>query len=233
MKKRFHRKDVAAIMDKAARSYTKLKYNRHMEELRNLHENAFNYVIEAGPHKWSRPGRLARATNSKWSCFHVHTHLQQQGIVLLRNIFWVLTNEFDTPCNCCCRDQNLDYISLCTDFYKRQTLIDAYSVPIMPVDHPSEWIVPIDITDHVVLNSLSRRQAGRPMGGRHALSSKKTTTQSSRRCGESSHNARRCHNPPLINDGPSRIVPPEYWCKCSICHSIGHNKQTCRDNGPT
>ncbi|KAK2651699.1 hypothetical protein Ddye_011555 [Dipteronia dyeriana] len=40
-------------MDKAARSYTELKYNRHIEELRNLYENAFNYVIEVGPHKWS------------------------------------------------------------------------------------------------------------------------------------------------------------------------------------
>ncbi|KAK2658894.1 hypothetical protein Ddye_005427 [Dipteronia dyeriana] len=54
VKKRFHRNDVAAIMDKAARSYTELKYNRHMEELSNLHQNTFNYVIEAGPHKWSR-----------------------------------------------------------------------------------------------------------------------------------------------------------------------------------
>ncbi|KAK2649588.1 hypothetical protein Ddye_017077 [Dipteronia dyeriana] len=53
VKKRFHKKDVASIMDKAVRSYTELKYNCHMEELRNLHENAFNYVIEAGPHKWS------------------------------------------------------------------------------------------------------------------------------------------------------------------------------------
>ncbi|KAK2653356.1 hypothetical protein Ddye_013212 [Dipteronia dyeriana] len=54
VKKRFHRKDVVAIMDKAARSYTELKYNRHLEEIRNLYQNAFNYVIEAGPHKWSR-----------------------------------------------------------------------------------------------------------------------------------------------------------------------------------
>ncbi|KAK2641945.1 hypothetical protein Ddye_023708 [Dipteronia dyeriana] len=53
MKNQFHRKDVAAIMDKVTRSYTDLKYNRHMEELRNLHQNAFNYVIEAGPSKWS------------------------------------------------------------------------------------------------------------------------------------------------------------------------------------
>ncbi|KAK2641402.1 hypothetical protein Ddye_023165 [Dipteronia dyeriana] len=54
VKKQFHRNDVAAIMDKVARSYTELKYNCHMEELRNFHKNAFNYVIEAGPHKWSR-----------------------------------------------------------------------------------------------------------------------------------------------------------------------------------
>ncbi|KAK2655685.1 hypothetical protein Ddye_008737 [Dipteronia dyeriana] len=54
MKKRFHIKDVAAIMDKAARSYTELKYNCHMEELHNLHQNAYDYVNAAGPHKWSR-----------------------------------------------------------------------------------------------------------------------------------------------------------------------------------
>ncbi|KAK3222538.1 hypothetical protein Dsin_009563 [Dipteronia sinensis] len=54
IKKRFQRKDVADIMDKAARSYSELAYNRHMEELRNLHKGAFDYVIAAGPHKWSR-----------------------------------------------------------------------------------------------------------------------------------------------------------------------------------
>ncbi|KAK3222023.1 hypothetical protein Dsin_009048 [Dipteronia sinensis] len=38
VKKRFHRKDVASIMDKTARAYTELKYNRYMCELRNLHK---------------------------------------------------------------------------------------------------------------------------------------------------------------------------------------------------
>ncbi|KAK3199083.1 hypothetical protein Dsin_022498 [Dipteronia sinensis] len=52
--KRFHRKDVASLMDKAARAYTEFKYNRYMGELRNLHKNAFDYVESAGPHKWSR-----------------------------------------------------------------------------------------------------------------------------------------------------------------------------------
>ncbi|KAK2664855.1 hypothetical protein Ddye_003429 [Dipteronia dyeriana] len=62
IKKRYHRKYVAAIMDKAARAYTELQYNRHMEELRNLHPNTYEYVIDAGPHKWSRahcPNRRA------------------------------------------------------------------------------------------------------------------------------------------------------------------------------
>ncbi|KAK2658704.1 hypothetical protein Ddye_005237 [Dipteronia dyeriana] len=35
------------------------------------------------------------------------------------------------------RDRNMDFTSLCADYYKRQTLIDAYSVPIMPVGHHS------------------------------------------------------------------------------------------------
>ena len=54
MKKRFHRKDVAKIMDNAARSYSEIEYDRHMEELRKLHKAAFDYAIDAGPHKWSR-----------------------------------------------------------------------------------------------------------------------------------------------------------------------------------
>ncbi|KAK2641523.1 hypothetical protein Ddye_023286 [Dipteronia dyeriana] len=51
IKKLYHRKDIATIMDKAARAYTKFKYNRHMEELRNLYQNAYDYVIDTGPHK--------------------------------------------------------------------------------------------------------------------------------------------------------------------------------------
>ncbi|KAK2647927.1 hypothetical protein Ddye_015416 [Dipteronia dyeriana] len=44
VKKRFHRKDVTAIMDKTARLYAETKYNRYKEELSNLHQNAFDYV---------------------------------------------------------------------------------------------------------------------------------------------------------------------------------------------
>ncbi|KAK2645220.1 hypothetical protein Ddye_020415 [Dipteronia dyeriana] len=61
IKKRYQRKEVATIMDKAARAYIELQYNRHMEELRNLHPNVYDYVIDVCPHKWSRvhcPNRM-------------------------------------------------------------------------------------------------------------------------------------------------------------------------------
>ncbi|KAK2655949.1 hypothetical protein Ddye_009001 [Dipteronia dyeriana] len=54
IKKRYHRKDVAVIMDKAVRVYTELKYNRHMKELRNLHYNGYDYINDVSPHRWSR-----------------------------------------------------------------------------------------------------------------------------------------------------------------------------------
>ncbi|KAK0579202.1 hypothetical protein LWI29_022723 [Acer saccharum] len=47
MKKRFHRKDVAEIMDDAARTYNELDYNRHIDELCKLHKGAFDYAIAA------------------------------------------------------------------------------------------------------------------------------------------------------------------------------------------
>ncbi|KAK2645578.1 hypothetical protein Ddye_020773 [Dipteronia dyeriana] len=107
-------------------------------------------------------------------------------------------------------ERNLDLTTLCADYYKRQTLIDAYSVPIIPVGHPSTWVMPFDIAQTVILNPISRSQAGRPMVGCHVSSSERTTTRSCRRCGQSGHNSRRCSNPPLINEGPSRGVPDEY-----------------------
>ncbi|KAI9174822.1 hypothetical protein LWI28_023186 [Acer negundo] len=302
--KRFHRKDVADIMNDAARSYSELKYNRHMEELRKLHKAAFDYAIAAGPHKWSRvhcPQRryrvmttnVAECINSclkfarqlplmtlaefirnmlqKW--FHDrheaarsmrHRLTDAAHLVILKrvekcgfmtvnpvdwNIFsvrhkgkqWTVDlarktctcNKFQMdffPCShalAAARERNLDFTSLCADYYKRETLINAYSVPIMPVGHPSSWFVPSDIAARVVLNPKTKRQSGRSMEGRHASSSERTTTQSCRRCGQPGHNSRRCSNPPMVNEGPSRIVPEEYRRKCSICHSIGHNKQTC------
>ncbi|KAK4840195.1 hypothetical protein QYF36_001997 [Acer negundo] len=202
MKKRFHRKDVADIMNDAVRSYSELKYNRHMEELRKLHKAAFDYAIAAGPHKWSRvhcPQRryrvmttnVAECINSclkfarqlplmtlaefirnmlqKW--FHdrhaaarsmrhrltdaahlvILKRVEKYGFMTVNPVDW---NIFSV------RHKGKQWTVDLAHYYKRETLIDAYSVPIMPVGHPSSWVVPSDIAARVVLNPKTKRQSG-------------------------------------------------------------------------
>ncbi|KAK2652403.1 hypothetical protein Ddye_012259 [Dipteronia dyeriana] len=74
------------------------------------------------------------------------------------------------------RDRNMDFTSMCADYYKTQTLTDKCSIPIIPVGHPSTWIVPSDITERVVLNPISRRQVGLQRAGQHIPSLERTTT---------------------------------------------------------
>ena len=62
----------------------------------------------------------------------------------------------------------MDYNSLCVDYYKRETLVDTYSVPIMPVGHPNTWEVPEDIRQRMILPLKSKKDrqqedgSGRP-----------------------------------------------------------------------
>ncbi|KAI9200977.1 hypothetical protein LWI28_016011 [Acer negundo] len=172
MKKRFHIKDIADIMDKVARTYREFDYNRDIEELRKLHKAAFDYVIVVGPHKWSRVHCLQKRymvmTTNVVECINACLKFAQQLpmmtlVEFIRNILQK-------------RERNLDFTSLCVDYYKRKTFIDAYSVPIMHVGHPSSWVVPSDIAAWVVLNPKLKRQSGHPMEGQHASSSSESTT---------------------------------------------------------
>ncbi|KAK3193069.1 hypothetical protein Dsin_024379 [Dipteronia sinensis] len=230
----------------------------YMCELSNLHKNVFDYVEAAGPHKWSRvhcsqrryrvmTTNVAECINSclkfarqlpmltlaefirnmlqRW--FHDrHRAAQSMRHQLTYASYLVMLKRVE-------KEQNLDLTSLCADYYKRQTLIDAYSIPIMPVGYPFSRVMPSDIAERVVLNPKTKRQSGHPMEGRHASSSERTTTQSCRRCGQLGHNSRRCSNLPLINEGPSIIVPEEYRRKSSVCHQVGHNKQMCPNREST
>ncbi|KAK2658802.1 hypothetical protein Ddye_005335 [Dipteronia dyeriana] len=172
-----------------------------------------------------------------WNIFLVKWAGKLWTVDLARETCTCNTFQMDLlPCShalATARDRNMDFTSLCADYYKRQTLIDAYSVPIMPVGHPSTWIVPSDIVERVVLNPSSWRQAGHPRASRHISFSERTTTQNCRRCGQPGHNSRRYSNPALTNEGPSRVIHEEYRCKCSICHTVGHNRQTCSTRDST
>ncbi|KAK2652662.1 hypothetical protein Ddye_012518 [Dipteronia dyeriana] len=178
----FMHPDVAVIINKAAHAYNEFEYNQHMEELRNLHKNAYDYVIDASPHKWScvhcpeRRNMLQRWLHDRYRAaqfirqqLNDATHLvilkrvEKCGFMTVNlvdwNVFSVKRSEKQwtvdlahKTCTCnkfqmdhfpyshaleAVRERNLDLTSLCLDYYKRQTLIDTYSVPIIPVGHPS------------------------------------------------------------------------------------------------
>ncbi|KAK2646213.1 hypothetical protein Ddye_021408 [Dipteronia dyeriana] len=160
IKKRYHRKDVAVIMDKVTRAYTELQYTRHMEELRNLHPNVYEYVIDAEfirnmLQRWfhdryraaqSMRHQLTDAShlvilkrvdkcNFKtvnpvdWNIFSVKWVGKQWTVDLARKTCTCNKFQMDLlPCShtlAAVRDRNMDFTSLCADYYKRQTLIDA------------------------------------------------------------------------------------------------------------
>ena len=127
----------------------------------------------------------------------------------------------------------MDYTSPCADYYKRETLVDAYSVPIMPVGHPNTWEVLEDIRQRVVLPPKSKKDRqkeaglGRPQENRFQSVSERTSTEKCKRCHGTEHNSRRCTNPPVVPDSSSQPISDQFSRKCSVCHQVRHNKQTC------
>ena len=95
----------------------------------------------------------------------------------------------------------MDYTFLCADYYKKEVLADAYSIPIMPVGHPNTWVVPEDIRDRVVLMLDIYTQSGRPRRTRFASASERPSKQKCKKYGTHGHNSRRCTNP-----GPSSSI---------------------------
>ncbi|KAK4851991.1 hypothetical protein QYF36_020100 [Acer negundo] len=91
-----------------------------------------------------------------WNIFSVRHKGKQWTVDLARKTY--TCNKFQMDFFLCshafaaARERNLDFTSLCAYYYKKETLIDAYSVPIKPVGHPSSWVVPSDIVARVVLN---------------------------------------------------------------------------------
>ncbi|KAK3229537.1 hypothetical protein Dsin_001418 [Dipteronia sinensis] len=253
VKKRFHRKDVTAIMDKAARAYTEFKYNWYMVSYVRMlsimlklpvHTNGPVYTVPNEEfirnmlqhwfHDRHRAAQSMRHQLTDTAYLVMLKRVEKCGYMTVNPVDWNIFSvkrsgkqwtifQMDRQSEKH-MEQNSNLTYLCANYYKRKTLFDAYSVPIIPVGHPSSWVVPSDIAERVVLNPKTKRQSGRLMEGRHTSSSKRTTTQSCRSYGQAGHNSRRCSNPLLINEGPSRIVLEEYHRKCSICHKIRHNK---------
>ncbi|KAK3212645.1 hypothetical protein Dsin_017351 [Dipteronia sinensis] len=124
-----------------------------MDELRKLYQKAYDYVVNAELEKWSRvhcPQRRYRLiTTNTVECLNpCFRFARKLPMLTLAEFIRDMLQRWE---------RNLDYTSLCANYYKRETLKDTYSVPIMPVGHSNTWVVPEDIRQRVVLPPKSKR----------------------------------------------------------------------------
>ncbi|KAH6764806.1 hypothetical protein C2S51_016055 [Perilla frutescens var. frutescens] len=84
-----------------------------------------------------------------------------------------------------------DYVET---YYKTSTLRDTYELPIHSLPNPSEWVVPPDVAETIVLSPIITCQAGHP-NMRRRRSHSETSTRRRKTCnicGEEGHTRRTC-----------------------------------------
>ncbi|KAM3286247.1 hypothetical protein P3S67_025046 [Capsicum chacoense] len=74
----------------------------------------------------------------------------------------------------------------CSEYYKPNTLVKTYEVPIVPMPDKKDWDVFSSVDEEEVLSPLYKRLPGRPKKGRKKKSSE-TLSSSTNRCGRCSH----------------------------------------------
>lgn len=127
----------------------------------------------------------------------------------------------------------MPYVS---DYYITQCLRDLYAGDVMPVPHPDDWSIPLDIGSKFIGVPPNPRQAGRPRVTRIRASSESSSTLRSRvcsRCHERGHNRSRCTtNIPTtptveVHSNPTSVAKPRRPKYCSNCSELGHTRVTC------
>ena len=128
--------------------------------------------------------------------------------------------------------RNERYVS---PYYKKETLVAAYSGRVYPVCHPDEWDVPDSIRSVVVNPPIWRKQAGRPRTTRIPSVGERgrRRPQVCSICSQVGHNRVNCTNidletgastsQPEPNSEPRRRQPRV----CSVCRQSGHTRSRC------
>ncbi|XP_017978256.1 PREDICTED: uncharacterized protein LOC108662415 [Theobroma cacao] len=121
-------------------------------------------------------------------------------------------------------------IEFCSDYYKTRSWAKGYAVPIRPVGHLSEWDIPDDVQQIIILPPSWRGQAGKSKRKRIA-----SVGEGSRRCRFSQcksygHNRQNCQTQfaaPLTNRETSsaqqtaRLRRPK---ACAVCRQPKHTR---------
>ena len=93
-----------------------------------------------------------------------------------------------------CGKIRFDYKVLCSHMYTTTAWVSTYAESIHPVGHQSDWIVPMDIGNRVVLPPVTKRPSGRPRSERIRSVGEHVVRKKCGRCHNYGHNRKTCKN---------------------------------------
>ncbi|XP_057786797.1 uncharacterized protein LOC131004191 [Salvia miltiorrhiza] len=149
---------------------------------------------------------------------------------------------------CLCREFDLDLIpcahaaaaiskskqslfSYVSSYYRTETLREIYSGEVMPILHPDEWSVPVEVKSRQVLTPPQPTQAERPRTSR--IESCSRLSRACSRCNQSGHYRSKCKEAiPISQDehiasNESEVVGSRRRKCCGIYGEVGHNRRRC------
>ncbi|KAH9659886.1 SWIM-type domain-containing protein [Citrus sinensis] len=100
-----------------------------------------------------------------------------------------------------CLIVRVDYISLCSDYYSKDSLVMAYAEPVEPVGDMTDWDIPEEIQEIIVNPPIEAPPPGRRPELRIPSIGEDVNRRTVRcgRCNQPGHNCKRCKNPIVSN----------------------------------
>ncbi|CAN6721796.1 unnamed protein product [Malus baccata var. baccata] len=98
-----------------------------------------------------------------------------------------------------CRIRNTSVYTMCSKFYTANAIVLAYAEPIWSVGNKSEWSVPEEVHNRVVLPPIRQVVSGRRKTNRIPSQGEERIVQKCSRCGGTGHNRQTCKNPIRLN----------------------------------
>ncbi|EOX93612.1 Uncharacterized protein TCM_002504 [Theobroma cacao] len=228
VKNRFKCEDVAVIFTMAANCYRFTDFDRHMNQLKQLCKPTYDSLMRLGPERWARAWSSVRRnklmTSNTTECINSYLrHARKMPITVLieciRGMFQrgskdKVVNLYTKECSYGEFQSDLlpcmhamvaiskckrAAIELCSDYYKTRSWAEGYAVPIRLVRHSSEWDIPDDVQQIVILPSSWR---GQPTVGRRRP---KTCPI----CRQPGHKRNRCPMRTTNSDNVIGVVPED------------------------
>ncbi|KAI5343776.1 hypothetical protein L3X38_011652 [Prunus dulcis] len=206
--------NIAECLNSITRDARKMPITNFMEYLRmNILQNWFHKrqteAAKMDSHLTEWADKLVRENNQKRLSLQVSSieaysfHVYDGSCVEVVNLEGkcCTCREFDLdqlPCaHACavCRHRQISCYPMCSKYYTTNSLVIAYAEPIWLVGNQTDWVVPNDVRDRIVLSPITRRRHGRRKEKRIPSRGEEPSTRKCSQCGSTGHYRQTCKNP--------------------------------------